>query len=136
MIRKIIFVASAISIVLLLYVVSLSLSQDAPKLTDAPHYATEITIAPHTDPELAGTFQLTVKLKNLETEEEISGPNLVLVKGLENTAGTGHDWAHLDTFIKASCDEGGKTINYSLDIYYKGDKIGNSTCSISLEEAK
>ncbi len=130
--KKSILLAVLLVSILVLYTTDLTKSQEPLNIKNAPHYSSTITIEPHTDPELLGTYKCTVKLKNFETGEEISGPELVLIKGMENTAGTSHDWAHLDTFIKASCDKEGKTFNYSLDIFYKSTKIGNNSCTIKL----
>lgn len=123
-----------VSLAVVLYIAGFSISQNVSSpLANAPHYSSEITIIPHPDPELKGTYQCTVKLTNLETGEEISGPNLVLVKGMEGTAGTAHDWLSLDTFLKASSDAEGKRIHYSFDIFYKKSKIGNNSCTLTLE---
>ncbi len=131
--KRLLIVVIVVSI-LLIYVGGLSISQESSSiLTESPHYSTEVIIEPNSEPELEGTLKCTVKLKNLETGEDISGPNLFLVKGMDGTAGTSHDWANLDTFIKVSSDKEGKTIYYSLDIYYKGNKIGNSTCNMTLK---
>ena len=114
----------------LLFIPCLSTSQDESAIpAEAPHCASEIIIEPN--PELEGTFKCSVKLTILETGEVISGPELILVKGMDGTAGTAHDWVHLDTFLKASSDKEGKSVHYSLDLFFKGARIGNNSGKIT-----
>jgi len=130
--KKRITALAILVLISILHLTGLSKSQDTPStLAEAPHYTSEITIKPN--PELEATFKCNVKLTNLETGEDISGPELILVKGMEGTAGTAHDWLNLDTFLKATSDKESKAVTYSLDIYYKGTKIGNNTGNITLE---
>ena len=95
--------------------------EDKKKASTIPQFGVEVTIKPN--PEEEGTFKCNVKVTDLASSVEFTGPEPTLYKGLEQRTGTAHNEASLDMFLVTKISKDCKTVEYSLDVYKAGEKV-------------